>query len=231
MSKFLFLIPARGGSKGIPKKNIKKLANKPLICYTIDIARQFAEDADICVSTDDENIINVVENYGLSVPFIRPDYLSTDEAVTYEVILHAIHYYKSIGIIYDIIVLLQPTSPFRLKQHMIEAIGLFNEEIDMVVSVKKAKYTPDYNTFFVDNRNFLEPYSDIKIQRRQNISDYYNYNGSIYIMNVQSLLSKPISDFSKIRMYEMDELYSADIDTPIDFSYCEFLIEKGLINL
>ena len=89
----LVLIPARGGSKGIPRKNIKILNNKPLIGYAIDVARQFVSDADICVSTDDDEIIKVVEEYGLKVPFKRPDELATDHSGSYGVMLHALEFF------------------------------------------------------------------------------------------------------------------------------------------
>ena len=95
--RFLIVIPARGGSKGIPRKNIKPFDGKPLINYTIDCARAIAKDEDICVSTDDDEIIQVVENYGLKVPFKRPAELATDTAGTYEVLLHALDFYESKG--------------------------------------------------------------------------------------------------------------------------------------
>ena len=114
MSNILYVIPARGGSKGIPGKNIKPLAGRPLISYTIEVAKQVATDiSDICLSTDDLRIIAVAEAEGLKVPFVRPAHLATDTCGTYEVLIHALDFYKSIGREYDTLVLLQPTSPFR----------------------------------------------------------------------------------------------------------------------
>ena len=107
---FLYVIPARGGSKGIPHKNIKLLHGKPLIYYSIDIARSLTNDEHICVSTDDEEIIKVVSDYGLKVPFVRPRELANDTASTNDVLIHALKYYESIGKNYTAIVLLQPTS-------------------------------------------------------------------------------------------------------------------------
>lgn len=133
--KLLYLIPARGGSKGIPHKNIKQLSGKPLIAYSIDVARQLTDDCNICISTDDDEIIQVVTSYGLTVPFKRPDFLATDLAGTYEVILHAIGFYENLGISYDAVVLLQPTSPLRTAQQVMEAIGLYDKSVDAVVSV------------------------------------------------------------------------------------------------
>ena len=107
--KILVIIPARGGSKGIPHKNIKLFNGKPLIYYTIDCARAICDDEDICVSTDDPEIISVVEQYNLKVPFVRPAELATDTAGTYEVLLHALNYYEQLGKHYDVVMLLQNT--------------------------------------------------------------------------------------------------------------------------
>ena len=140
--KTLFLITARGGSKGLPDKNIRVLNGKPLIYYTIDAARMVASDEDICVSTDSEKIINVVENAGLNVPFVRPKELATDYAGHHGVILHALEFYKQIGKNYDNVMLLQPTSPLRKKDHLVEVLELFDDTVDMVASVCKSKVNP-----------------------------------------------------------------------------------------
>ena len=125
----LVIIPARGGSKGIPRKNIKPFDGKPLIYYTIDCARAICSDEDICVSTDDAEIITVVEQYGLKVPFVRPAELATDTAGTYEVLLHALEFYEKRGVHYDVVVLLQNTSPFRAPQQVKEALNLYREDV------------------------------------------------------------------------------------------------------
>jgi N-acylneuraminate cytidylyltransferase len=154
--KTLFLITARGGSKGILRKNIKQLGGKPLIAYSIDIARKFVSDEFICVSTDSDEIINVVENYGLKVPFKRPDELAKDVSGSYEVILHAFNWYKNNGITFKSIVLLQPTSPFRTKKNVEDALDLFSSnDLDMVVSVLKSKANPYYNLFEEDENGYL----------------------------------------------------------------------------
>lgn len=131
----LFIIPARGGNKGIPHKNRKPLNGKPLIYYTIDVARKLTADENICVSTDDPSIIQCVEDYRLHVPFVRPTELASDTAGTYEVLLHALDFYESKGKTYDTVVLLQNTSPFRTAEHVREAMQLYSPDIDMVVSV------------------------------------------------------------------------------------------------
>ena len=121
--KTLVVIPARGGSKGIPHKNIKPLNGKPLICYSIDVARKFTTDEHICVTTDDDEIIKVVEDYGLKVPFKRPEELATDHCGSNEVIQHAYQFYTKQGVQYDAIMLLQPTSPFRKVEFLNEAVS------------------------------------------------------------------------------------------------------------
>ena len=153
--KVLVIIPARGGSKGIPRKNIKLFNGKPLIYYTIDCARAVCPDEDICVSTDDSEIISVVEQYGLKVPFVRPAELATDTAGTYEVLLHALDFYEKQGKHYDVVMLLQNTSPFRTAEHVKDALKLFNSEVDMVVSVKESSANPYCNLFEEDSNGHL----------------------------------------------------------------------------
>ena len=146
-TKSLVIIPARGGSKGLPGKNIKKLNNKPLIYYTIEAARRIFNDNQICVSTDDLEIKKLVELKGIKVPFLRPKLLATDESPTFEVITHAYQYYRDIGHTIDTIVLLQPTSPFRTAKHIEESLEIYTKECDMVVSVKETKTNPYFNLF------------------------------------------------------------------------------------
>ena len=228
--KSLFLITARGGSKGIPHKNIKPLNGKPLIYYAIDVARQFVGDADICVSTDGEDIIKTVEDYGLKVPFVRPDYLASDTAGSYEVILHAVKFYEDKGIHYDNVVLLQPTSPFRTKEDVEGCIAKYDEFCDMVVSVKPASANPYYDIFEVTpNGHLVISKGDGKITRRQEAPKCYEYNGAVYVINIESLKAQHMNDFHNIRFYEMNEIHSVDLDTMLDWKYAELLINEGLV--
>lgn len=227
----LFLIPARGGSKGIPGKNIKLLRGKPLINYSIDIARNFVNDEFICVSTDEDEIINVVENHNLKVLFKRPSKLSTDTSGSYQVILHALHFYEKKGTGVDCIILLQPTSPFRKKEHISQALKLYSDKVDMVVSVKKSKTNPYYNLYEEDKNGFLKISKKGNYNRRQDCPSIYEFNGSIYIINVSSLKKyNSIADFKKIKKYEMDEIHSTDIDVPLDWLWAEFLIKNKLVT-
>lgn len=230
--KSLVIIPARGGSKGIPHKNIKPLAGKPLICYTIDVARSIYPDEDICVSTDDSEIIQVVEDYGLKVPFVRPAELATDEAGTYEVLLHALNFFGNQGKHYDNVAVLQNTSPFRKAEHIKEAIQLYSPDIDMVVSVKEASTNPYYGCYEENSEGFLHvSKGDGKYYRRQDAPKVYEYNGAIYIINSESLKRESLSVFKKRVKYVMDEVSSIDLDTMQDWLYAEFLIKEKVVKL
>ncbi|HRS53439.1 MAG TPA: acylneuraminate cytidylyltransferase family protein [Bacteroidales bacterium] len=229
--KSLFVIPARSGSKNIPDKNIKLLAGKPLIYYSITLARKFSEDDDICLSTDSPKYIEIANQYKLNVPFIRPSYLASDTTTSTEVLIHAINFYKNKGKNYDNIILLQPTSPFRKEQHIAEAIKLYDNSIDMVVSVKKADANPYYSLYEENNYGYLEKSKPSRITRRQDCPDVWQYNGAIYIINIQSILNKPIENFSKIRKYVMDDISSLDLDNPLDWEFAEFLLSKGYVKM
>lgn len=225
--KILVIIPARGGSKGIPHKNIKPLNGKPLIHYTIDEAREIVGDDDICVSTDDPEIIKCVEDYGLKVPFVRPEELATDTAGTYEVLLHALSFYEKQGRHYDAVLLLQNTSPFRRAGQIKEALALFNDNVDMVVSVKECAANPYYCVFEEDNMGFLHVCKgDGNIFRRQDAPKVYEYNGAIYIMNAEKLKTIHMHKMQKRVKYVMDDLSSLDLDTMWDWQMAESIIKQ-----
>ena len=230
--KTLVIIPARGGSKGIPHKNIKPLNGKPLICYSIDVARQFTSDENICVTTDDDEIIKVVEDYGLKVPFKRPDELATDHCGSNEVIQHAYQFYTNKGIHYDAILLLQPTSPFRKEEFLKEAAALYDDTIDMVTSVKLSSCNPYYDGFEENEEGLLcISKGDGTIERRQDAPSVWQQNGSIYVINPKSLMKKGMAHFTRIRKYPMSELYSVDIDNPFDWKVAELVINEKMLYI
>lgn len=213
----LFIIPARGGSKGLPRKNILPINGKPMICYTIDAARGVTYDENICVSTDDLEIKEVVEEYGLKVPFIRPAELATDTAGTREVLLHAIEFYQNhMNKNYGRICLLQPTSPLRTSQHINEAFSLWNDNIDMVVSVKESKANPYFNLFEETHDGFLKKSKKGNYTRRQDAPKIWEYNGAIYFIQVKSLQENSIAKFKKVNKYVMSEINSIDVDNQLD---------------
>lgn len=228
--KILVVIPARGGSKGIPRKNIKPFAGKPLIYYTIDAARAIVPDEDICVSTDDDEIIQMVEDYGLKVPFKRPEELATDTAGTYEVLLHALDFYEKRGKHYDVVLLLQNTSPFRTDEHVKEALSLYTQEVDMVVSVKECAANPYYCVFEENQEGYLHVCKgDGTIYRRQDAPKVYEYNGAIYVINAESLKQQHMHQFKKRLKYVMDEKASFDLDTMNDWMIAEMIKKEKQI--
>lgn len=223
----LVVIPARGGSKGIPRKNIKPFDGKPLIYYTIDCARAICPDEDICVSTDDAEIISVVEQYGLKVPFVRPAELATDTAGTYEVLIHALDFYEKQGVHYDVVVLLQNTSPFRKPEQVKEALALYREDLDMVVSVKECAANPYYCVFEENQEGFLHICKgDGNIFRRQDAPKVYEYNGAIYVMNAAVLKTTHMHKMQKRIKYVMDNLSSFDLDTMWDWKIAELICKE-----
>ena len=222
----LVVLPARGGSKGIPGKNIKPLAGKPLIYYAIDHARAIASDADICVSTDSDDIIAAVEAYGLSVPFRRPAELAQDNTPTYPVLLHALDYYKSKGVDYDRLVLLQTTSPLVNSDDVRNALALHTPDIDMVVSVAEADTNPYYSAFETDENGFLHiSKGDGLYTRRQDAPEVWQYNGAIYVITVSSLRKhSSLGAFARRIPYVMPRERSIDLDTPTDWLIAETLL-------
>jgi len=226
--KPLVIIPARGGSKGVPKKNIKLLNGKPLINYTIEAAQSVFDNEIICVTTDSQEIKNVVENTtNLIVPFLRPDSLATDTAGTYEVLMHAIDFYEQQGYLADTLILLQPTSPFRTGQHIKEAINLYSHDIDMVVSVKETKSNPYYVLFEDNQEGFLSKSKEANFTRRQDCPNVWEFNGAIYIINIKSLRKGAIASFKKSLKYVMNEKESIDIDTMFDWKLCQAILKEA----
>ncbi|OOG68946.1 CMP-N-acetylneuraminic acid synthetase [Algoriphagus sp. A40] len=222
----LVVIPARGGSKGLPRKNIKDLGEKPLIQYTIEAAREVFNDDVICVSTDDKKIKEVVESLGLKVPFLRPPELASDTSGTYEVLLHAIDFYQNRGYIPDTLILLQPTSPFRTGIHIKEALALFDNSLEMVVSVKETKSNPYYVLKEEDSNGWLVNSKESNFNRRQDCPKVWEVNGAIYLINIEALKSKKINELSKVKKYVMSEESSLDIDDLVDFELAEIFLEK-----
>lgn len=214
----LFIIPARGGSKGLPRKNILPIKGKPMIYYTIDAARGVATDDNICVSTDDMEIKQIVNKYGLEVPFIRPVELASDTAGTREVLLHAIDFYQTqYRKNYQRICLLQPTSPLRTAQHIREANELWTDDLEMVVSVKESKANPYLNLFEEQNNGFLKKSKEGSFTRRQDAPSIWEFNGAIYFISINAIKKSAISELVRTKKYVMSEVSSIDIDTETDY--------------
>ena len=222
----LYIIPARGGSKGIPHKNIKPLGGRPLIAYAIDGARGAgADDRHIILSTDDPAITETARSLGLPVPYMRPAALATDTAGSREVILDAMDWADSQGIAYDCVVLLQPTSPFRTTDDILGALAAFTPGADMVVSVCESASNPYYNMCETDAEGYLEiSKGDGLITRRQDAPRVWEYNGAVYVINPQSIRAMAMGAFRRRIPYVMPAERSVDLDTPADWLIAETML-------
>ena len=223
----LYIIPARGGSKGIPHKNIKPLCGRPLIAYTLDVARRLAPDiGHIIVSTDDPAIADVCRNEGVDVPWLRPAELSGDTTGSREVMLHAMDRADAAGIKYDCVVLMQPTSPFRTADDVLAALDSYTPDADMAVTVTDASSNPYYNCFETDDDGFLRiSKGDGLYTRRQDAPKAYEFNGAVYVINPDSLRRMPMGAFSRRLPSVMPRERSVDLDTPTDWMVAEALVQ------
>lgn len=226
--KSLYIIPARGGSKGIPRKNIKPLGGRPLIHYSIDVARALADDDHIILSTDDDGIARCARETGLSVDYRRPALLATDTAGSREVILDAMDWAVNRGVEFDNVVLLQPTSPLRTVDDVRRALELYRPDIDMVVSVTEARANPYYDCFEADSETgFLHVSKGPgTFTRRQDAPRAWQYNGAVYVINPESIRRLPLGEFARRVPSAMDAARSVDLDTPLDWIVAEALIKE-----
>lgn len=225
--KKLIIIPARKGSKGLPGKNTKLLGSKPLISYSIEYAIEIKGDNDvICITTNDDSVIEIAKSYGLEVPFKRPENLASDSASTYNVIIHSLNYFEEKEEKFDAVLLLQPTSPFRSVEDFKSMLNEFDEDCDMVVSVKKVKDNPYFNLFEENTSGYLEPSKNGHFNTRQECPTVYAYNGSLYLIRVASLLKSDLGGFTKIKKTIMPEERSIDIDTMRDWILADFFLNQ-----
>ena len=224
----LWLIPARGGSKGIPDKNFKPFCGESLVSRAVRQALECCGDNDtVFVSTDSPAIKAEAERHGVWVPFLRPDDLASDTASTNDVILHVIEKFENIGVGFQNIVLLQPTSPFRTTEDILGAKSIWNPGIDMVVSVTASSSNPYYNLFETDAEGFLQISKGAgNFTRRQDAPKVWEYNGAVYVITTESIRKQPLSAFKKRVAYEMPGSRSIDLDTPRDWEIAEIIFNK-----
>lgn len=228
----IIIIPARKGSKGLPNKNILKLNGKSLISYSIEYAQKIKKANDIiCVSSDDKRIKEIVNDYP-GVDFLsRPKSIARDDTPMESVINHLINQYEKDNFCFNSIILLQPTSPIRRIKDFRLISEKYNNKIDMVVSVKKANENPYYSLYEENEDGFLEKSKPFNITRRQDAPEVFCLNGSFFMININSLKKKSISNFSKILKVEMPDERSVDIDTKNDLDYLNYLIDTNKIIL
>lgn len=225
--KILGIVTARGGSKGIPGKNLRKIAGIPMIQYTFDSAKNSKIDK-IIISTDDRKIAKFAESQGIEVPFLRPKSLATDTAKTFDVIKHATEHMKNIEKYSpEIVVILQPTSPLRTSKMINTSIDLLKKShASSVVSVSEVKTHP-YSAFFYDG-HFLQPFKKDfkKFDRRQQYVPLYFPTGAIYTTWYKTISNNNSIYGSKIKPLITPHEESIDVDTKFDM----FLAEATLLS-
>lgn len=224
--KILAIIPARGGSKRVPRKNVKLLVNKPLIIYTIEAALRSKYLDRIIVSTDDEKIAMVSGKYNIEI-VKRPRHLATDKAKIVDAVFHILKDLEKKNYIPENIILLQPTSPLRTTRDIDSSIELFlKNKCKPVISVYKIDQSPYWA--FIKKRKYLDPVLEWKYfeYQRQDLPKAYMPNGAIYISSVKDIKRNKGFYCSKILPYIMSQKTSIDIDKSIDFKSAEFLLRK-----
>lgn len=221
--KILAIIPARGGSKRLPRKNVLSIAGKPLISWSIEAAKNSKYIDKIKVSTDNVEIAAVAQEFGVPTPFLRPEELASDTATTLSVILHELN--NSVEDV-DIVIVLQPTSPLRTTRHIDEAIELFEQNIAVsVVSVTECEHSPLWTNTLPKNRSMYNFITPEKLKRSQDLDTYFRLNGAIYIYDVSTLIERNAIFYCKdTYAYVMGSEFSVDIDNYQDFKLAEFLI-------
>lgn len=220
---FLAIIPARGGSKRLPRKNALNLCGKPLIAYSIEAGLKSKYISKVIVTSDDEEILNIAKEYK-SNTIKRPDALASDTSTTFDALKHTLENTHE----YDYVVLLQPTSPLRNEKHINEAIELLEEKnADAIISVCEMEHSILWANTLPDDSSmsgFLR--DEVKNIRSQDLEKYYRLNGAIYICKTEKFLeNKGFFLKENIYAYKMDKKDSIDIDEEIDFKLVQVILK------
>jgi CMP-N,N'-diacetyllegionaminic acid synthase len=233
-NRILWLITARCGSKSIPEKNIRLLNGMPLMCYRIRTALSLSPAADVWLSTDSREYAKIAADSGATIPFLRPEHLSTDTASSMEVVLHAMDHAEKAGNSYSYIGLLEPTSPFVFKNDLLNGWTQLHQDPDAtaIVAVKEARP----NTIFIqDDARFLDALAlnldKVKAPGRQQFKRQITPSGGFYISRWDAFKKLGTFYSGTTLSYLLPEICGLEIDEAIDWSFAEFLLEKGLIDL
>lgn len=226
--KILAVIPARGGSKGLPGKNIKLLNGKPLIAYTIEAALESGLFEKVIVSTDDFEIADIAKKYGAEVPFMRPQELSGDAVSSDDVILHALDFYKDNGKEFEYVCKLQPTSPLRTSKHICDAYEIMQKRnADYIVSVCECEHSPLWAGVLdadLSLENFIK--RENVTACRQSFEKYYRLNGAIYLGKVEKFMRDKNFLGKGSIAYIMQQIDSVDIDSELDFLFAKTIMAE-----
>lgn len=227
----LGLIPARGGSKGFPGKNIKELCGKPLVSWPIDTAKKSKYIDRVIVSTDSEKIAKVAESFGVEVPFKRPTEFATDTSSTFSVIEHLFHFLGAENETYDYLVLLEPTSPLTTFSDVDKALEMLVKNrglADSIVSVSKIEATHPVFDVRINNKGLIEPYvgNGFNTFRRQEIDTLYYFEGSLYISDVSILIKEKSFYHNRTLPYIVPRWKAFEIDEPMDLICVEAIFKN-----
>jgi len=219
------LIPARGGSKGLPSKNTKLLAGKPLIAYAIESALNSKYISKVYVSTDSEEIAEIARKYGAKVPFLRPIHLATDEALAVDTYIFMLDKWQESGENVDSFIILQPTSPLRTSKNIDESIELFHSKnASSVISYTEENHPISWHKYVNEDLTFSPIFEEEIVNRQQKRKTYYP-NGAIFVFKEGLIREKKYYNENSFA-YLMSRNNSVDIDTLEDFEYAEFLLTK-----
>lgn len=226
----LAVILARSGSKGLKDKNIKELAGKPLLAYTVEAAIESGKYDIVHVSTDSELYADIAKKYGADVPFLRDEELAGDKSSSWDALRFVVTEYEKLGKSFDTVTLLQPTSPLRDAKDIQNAFDIYeSKNATAVVSVCEVDHSPLVcNTLPEDGS--LYGFIDLnKVGRRQDMKPYYRINGAIYIQKTNLLMDNTSIYSEGSYAYVMDKRHSVDIDDEVDFTVAQAIIEKGYL--
>lgn len=234
--RVLFLITARGGSKGVPGKNIAKIGGLPLLAFKIRSAQRTHVDKRIICSTDSEQIAAVAREYGAEVPFMRPAELATDTARSLDVMLHAMRWLADSGDDgFDALMLCEPSAPFATYRHFDESIELYQQRHALsVIGMRRVEPNPIYVAELGDGGLMTKHYEQMRRaaeMRRQDFGTVYTPNGALYLVDYEHLARHHERYTARSYAYVMPEEYSIEIDNQTDLRYAEFLVNQGDINL
>lgn len=215
------IIPARGGSKRIPRKNIKPFLGKPIIAYSIEAAIKSGLFDEVMVSTDDEEIASIARRYGASVPFLRSAKNANDFAGTEDVLLEVLEKYRAIGKVFDIICCLYATAPFVTAERLIEGIGYISEKTNAAISVVEYSFPIQRSVKLNDNGHILPNYPQLMDARSQDLEKMYHDAGQFYFVKVSTFLKEKNLWCKRAAPIILSELEVQDLDTMTDWQLAE----------
>ena len=219
--KCLAVITARGGSKRIPRKNIKEFCGKPIIAYSIQAALESGVFDEVMVSTDDEEIAEIAKECGAKVPFLRSEENSGDMAMTHEVVMEVLREYEEIGREFEMVCCIYPTAPFLTAERLKESMEIIKEsQVDGVVPVVRYSFPPQ-RCFVIEDGQVQYKWPENRLKRSQDLEPYYHDCGQFYLLRVKPFLEEKSMVLARTAPLIMDEMEVQDIDTEEDWEIAE----------